>query len=53
MNNDIPHTGNLAPRDIRMNFSNFFRQVLYGFPDNFQSPKYSILFLYIFIKLIF
>src|SRR6056297_243241 len=53
MNNDIPHSGNLAPGDIRMIFSNFFRQVLYGFSDNFQSSKYSILFLYIVIKFIF
>jgi hypothetical protein len=52
MYDDVPHTGNLAPGDIRMVFSNFFRQVLYGFPNNFQSSEYSILFLYIFIKLL-
>lgn len=53
MNNDIPHPGYLTPGDIGMILSNFFRQMLFGFPDNFQSPKYSILFLYIFIKFIF
>jgi len=39
MNNNIPHPGKLTPGNIWLFFSNFFRKMFYGFPDNFKPSQ--------------
>src|SRR3989338_1766694 len=52
MDNNIPHTGNLFPWNIRISISKMIIYILYRFTNNFQSSQNRILNLTAFIKII-